>query len=61
MTTKELLDQAMTALAQGVINITEGITTIEHESRVHRAMSYVVELYVQGRLGLTNTTRKPTP
>lgn len=44
------LESLMRTLAQGVINIHEGITTIEVDSPVHRAMSQLVNLYTSGKL-----------
>lgn len=48
--TTEQVDALFTALAQGVVNISEGHTTIEEGSRIHRAMSALVDLHVTGQL-----------
>lgn len=50
--TEEQLDAIFAGLAQGVINIAEGLTTIEAESRIHRAMSALCELRNEGRIVL---------
>ena len=38
----EALRDALRMVAQGVINITEGHTTIEPDSSIHKAMTYLV-------------------
>lgn len=59
MTKHEELDLCLTALAQGVINIDTGLTTIEIGSRIHRAMSRIVEMYVRGNVHATEHSTKP--
>jgi hypothetical protein len=49
----DVLNEIMTALAHGVVNITCGHTTIEDGSRVHKAMSAIVEMHVAGKLHAT--------
>ncbi len=58
ITTLDELDIAMTAIAQGVINIHEGLTTIEAGSRVHRAMAGILEAYTSGQLRTIMRARK---
>lgn len=48
--TEDEIDALFAMLAQGVINIDSGLTTIENGSRVHRAMSRIVELRARGML-----------
>ncbi len=47
---REELNEAMTALAQGVININEGHASIEEGSRIYRAMAALVEAHVNGSI-----------
>jgi len=41
-------DSMMAWIAQGVINIREGVTTIEADSPIHRAMVQLCELVTDG-------------
>lgn len=50
--TRDQFDAVLSALAQGVINICEGHTTIEADSRIHKAMSKVIEMWQKGELAL---------
>ena len=49
----EKFDRIMHFIAQGVINITEGRTTIEASSAIHRAMEELCEAVHKGEVGLT--------
>lgn len=44
------VDDAMTAIAQGAVNISEGHMTIEPGSRVHVAMLSILRFYHEGKL-----------
>lgn len=40
----------MRLIAQGAINVTEGITTVEQDSPVHRAMKKLCEMVSKGEV-----------
>ena len=50
--TKKEFDDLMAAIAQGVVNIDEGITTIEPRSRIHHAMVKLCTAVINGEVGL---------
>ncbi len=49
---QQQLDAVMAGIAQGVINIAEGHTTIEKGSRVHECMAELCELVTSGAVGV---------
>lgn len=53
-------DEAMHWIAQGVINVAEGHTTIVAGSRVHRAMERLCEMVTAGKVGLVDRERAGT-
>lgn len=58
MVTEQEFATVLAMIAQGVINIDEGLTTIEKDSPVHQAMVKLCEMVNAGKVGVVEKPAK---